>query len=88
MTRLRAESTQPFHVSIENCWGEAEAVLVAPVGCVVERPFENFVICSVLGGCRRRTWVSCGWAETGGYREIPGFRVMCFSWRIQTSAAR
>ena len=42
----------------EDNWGEAEAVSVASVGCVVERPFRIFAVCKVLGGGRRRAWGS------------------------------
>ena len=41
-------------------WGEAEAVLVASVGCVKERSFEMFVFSKVLGGGRCRAWVPRG----------------------------
>ena len=50
------------------------AVQVASVGCVEERPFEGFVIRQVRSRGRRRAWAPCGWAETGGDREIPSFR--------------
>ena len=48
-------------MSVKNRWGEADAILVASVGCVVGRPFEE--------SCR----LSC-WADTGGNGKIPGFR--------------
>ena len=41
---------------------------------VAERPPQMFVFCEVLGWGRRRAWVSCGWAEAGSNRKIPGFR--------------
>ena len=31
-------------VSVKNHGGEADATLVTSVGCVVERPFEGFVV--------------------------------------------
>ena len=49
-------------MSVEIHWVETEAVLVAPVGCVMKRPF----------GCHG-AWVLCGWAEAGGNGKISDF---------------
>ena len=46
---------------------------MASVGCVMQRPFEIFVLCKVLGGSRCRAWVPRGRTEGGGDRGIPGF---------------
>ena len=63
-TRLRAESASG--TSTKDHQGEAEAVPLASVGCVVERSFENFSFGKVLGGrCRR------GSVWQGGGRKEP-----------------
>ena len=50
-------------VSVRNHWGEADANLMVPVGCVVERPLGSLVLCPVLCRRRRGTWVPGLWAK-------------------------
>ena len=60
-------------VSVTKDWGEADAVPLTSVGCVVERPFAGFVARQVLRCGSRGALISYDWAETGGDCKIPSF---------------
>ena len=76
VTKLCAESRllpPPARMSVENQPGETDTVLVARVGCAVERSLWGPVFCQVR--CRRGPGarVPGRWAEARGDREVPGF---------------
>ena len=58
--QVSCQVPHPASVDRRKPIGETDAVLMAYVGCVVERPLE------VLGGCRHLAAVSGRW--TGGKR--------------------
>ena len=58
---------------VEKHWGGTDAVLVASVCCVVERPLEGLVLYQVLWPCRLWARVLGRRAEARSDRDIPGF---------------
>ena len=83
--RTRSESLSLRHVH-HRPQGEAEAIPLASVGSVVERPFRLFVSCEVLGGVA--IWP--GFRVAGRRQEVTAksqaSRIMSFPRVIQTSA--
>ena len=74
----------PTGMAVENRKGAADAALVAPVGCVVERPLEGLLLCQVLRR-RRQAGVQARWADAGGAKS-QAVVIRSFPRAIHTSA--
>ena len=63
---MRAESPPPAGVTVANHWCGTDAVLMASVGCVMERLLECLVLCQ---GSALSTSLGWGfWTLDGGKR--------------------
>ena len=82
MARLRAETPKPPACPSKTTGGEAEAILVASVGSVVERPREIIVfrkLVVVVGAGFRVAWRR---QEAAATSQASG--ITSFPWKIQT----
>ena len=82
-----ASLSQASGMSVEDHWVDAKAVPMAPVRCVVERPFEVFVLGKVLGGGVVALGLRAAVRGQDATAKSQASRIMFFASGIQTSAA-
>ena len=69
----------PASVAVENDGGETDAILMEPVGRVVQSPLEFLVLCQVLSCHHPLARFPARWLEARDDREVPSFLDRVFS---------